>query len=151
MPLAWSQTLSMGVAELDDQHRETITRLRLLGDALGADHRQATTRAMADLVRCVARHFRAEERWMRSHGYPRLLSHARAHELGLEALRQAERLLAASGPGERFLELVERSARWLDVHLRAEDLALGNFIREGAAAPPAPPAPARRRLSARAG
>ena len=37
----------------------------------------------------------------------------------------------------RFQELLERSARWLDVHLRSEDLALGNFVREGQPAPKA--------------
>ena len=133
MPLAWDSTLSVNVDVLDAQHRETITRLRLLGEALGGDQHQATVRAMADLIRCVDHHFRAEEFFMRSQGYPRLTSHTRAHEVGLEALRSAERHLASSGPGERFQELVERSARWLDVHLRSEDLALGNFVREGPA------------------
>ncbi|HVO20612.1 MAG TPA: hemerythrin domain-containing protein [Anaeromyxobacter sp.] len=148
MPLAWNETLSVNVDELDQQHREIITRLRLLGDALGADRRQSSTRGMAELVRCVAHHFRAEERFMRSRDYPRLGSHAQAHQVGLEALRSAERLLLASGPGERFRELVERSARWLDVHLRSEDLALGNFVRDGSAPPPAP---AGKGLAVRAG
>jgi len=138
MPLAWNKTLSVNVEELDEQHREIITRLRLLGDALGADRRQASTQGMAELVRCVSRHFRTEEHFMRSRGYPRLGSHARAHQVGFEALRSAERLLSASGPGERFRELVERSARWLDVHLRSEDLALGNFVRDGSTPLPAP-------------
>jgi len=135
MPLVWDSTLSVSVGVLDDQHRETITRLRLLGEALGADQRQAATAAMSELVRCVVHHFETEERFMRSRGYPRLSSHARAHQVGLEALRLAERHLAASGPGERFQELVERSARWLDVHLRSEDLALGNFVRESSPQP----------------
>jgi hemerythrin len=142
MPLSWTKSLSVGVKELDLQHRETITRLRLLGEALGGDRPQAATRAMTDLVRCVSHHFRAEERWMRSHDYPRLASHARAHEVGLEAMAHAQRLLTEDGPSDRFQELLERSARWLDVHLRSEDLTLGNFVREGGDRPPA----VRRRL-----
>jgi hemerythrin len=135
MTLAWDRSLSMGVDELDDQHREIITRMRVLGDAIGADQREAMVRAASELVRCVSRHFRIEERCMRVRGYPRLSSHAQVHELGLQALSGAVRLCALEGPSERFLEQVERSARWLDVHLRSEDLALGNFLRDHAPAP----------------
>jgi hemerythrin len=148
MPLVWNRALSVGIAEIDQQQRETITRLRLLGDALGADRPQVATRAMADLVRCVARHFRTEERWMRDHDYPRVDLHARAHMLGIEALTRAERILLSAGPGGRFQELLVRSARWFDVHLRSEDLALGNFVRGASAGPVAP---LRRRQPARAG
>ena len=135
MPLAWDRTLSMGVDELDDQHREIITRMRVLGDAIGADERETMVRAAAELVRCVSRHFRLEERCMRIRGYPRLGSHAQVHDLGLQALGRAAQLCALEGASERFLEQVERSARWLDVHLRSEDLALGNYLRDHAAGP----------------
>jgi hemerythrin len=135
MPIAWDRSMSMGVDELDDQHREIITRMRVLGDAIGADQREAMVRAVSELVRCVSKHFRIEERCMRLRGYPRLGSHSQVHDLGLQALGRAAQLCALEGASERFLEQVERSARWLDVHLRSEDLALGNYLRGHAARP----------------
>ncbi len=64
---------------------------------------------------------------MRGQGYPHLETHAHAHQLGLATLERAGQVLAEAGPNQHFLDLVERTARWIDVHLRSEDLRLGMF------------------------
>ena len=127
MPLAWEKSLSVGVPELDAQHREIIARLRMLGEAIGLDRRGATAETLRGLLECLALHFEAEERFMREQAHPHLRAHSRAHKLGMETLERAAQLLADDGPTARFLELTERSARWLEVHLRSEDLRLGMF------------------------
>lgn len=134
MPVVWDKSLGVGIPEFDEQHRAIQTRLRLLGDALGAGHADAAREALADVVAALQAHFEREERWMSTHAYPHQGSHLRAHQLGLATFERAARAFAEDGPGERFLELLERSARWLDIHLRAEDLRMGIF-REAATRP----------------
>lgn len=127
MPLAWDKSLSVGVAELDAQHREIIARLKMLGEAIGSERREAAAETLRGLIACLVFHFESEERFMRQRSYPHLPAHARAHKLGLEVLERAAKVYAEGGTEGRFLELMERSARWIEVHLRSEDLRLGMF------------------------
>lgn len=142
MPLQWDESLSVGVKELDAQHREILTCLRSLGDAIGGGRRNAVAAGLTALHGMVASHFATEQRWMEAHGYPHRDAHVRAHEIGLESLRLAVQAHGRGGLDERFLELVERAARWLEIHLRAEDLRMGMFQgaqREQVAAPESTP------------
>jgi len=125
MPLAWDPQYAIGDAALDAQHREIILRLRWLGDAIGGEEPERAGTALHELAELVRSHFADEERWMAKRGYPHLARHAESHGACLESLALAVRLHAEAGMSERFVEVIERVARWLDVHLRSEDLRLG--------------------------
>jgi hemerythrin-like metal-binding protein len=127
MPLAWDRSMSVGVEEFDAHHREVNARTKMLGDAIGSGQREAAAEILRGLITILAAHHEDEERWMRARNYPRLTAHARAHQLGMETLERAARALADGCDNPRFLDLVERTARWLDVHLRSEDLRMGRF------------------------
>jgi hemerythrin len=127
MPLAWDRSMSVGVKEVDAQHRELLGRMRMLGDAIGSGQRAAATEILQELIVSLAAHHAFEEHWMRVRSYPRLTDHVRGHQLGMETLQRAAQALADGCESPRFLDLVERTARWLDVHLRSEDLRMGRF------------------------
>ncbi len=130
MPLAWDGSLSVGVEELDANHREINARTKMLGEAIGSGRAEAAAEVLRGLITSLATHHVEEERWMRERSYPRLEAHARAHQLGLETLERAALALAEGCDSPRFLDLMERTARWLDVHLRSEDLRMGMFNEE---------------------
>lgn len=127
MPLAWDRSLSVGVEEFDAHHREVNARTKMLGEAIGSGQRAAAAEILQGLITTLAAHHHEEERWMRTRNYPRLAAHLRAHQLGMETLERAARALADGCDNPRFLDLVERTARWIDVHLRSEDLRMGRF------------------------
>jgi hemerythrin-like metal-binding protein len=114
----------VGEPRLDAQHREIIVRLRLLGEAIGAEQPEGVAAALADLSAVVREHFADEERYMAELGYAHRATHAEAHAACLKSLDAAVRYHADGGASERFLDVLERVARWLDVHLRSEDLRL---------------------------
>jgi hemerythrin-like metal-binding protein len=133
VPVHWDPSYSIGIELFDIQHQAMIRRQRRLGEAIGSERPAAVALELLLLQRDTVRHFRAEERWMAENCYPEAAEHERAHRVCLEALEAAVRRHAASGVCERFLELLERVTRWLDVHLSAEDLRLGTFYAKLAA------------------
>ncbi len=139
MPTTWDDSLSVGVPELDREHEEIMRRLDALGEAIGAGRAHAVGAELKALQEVVTAHFVEEERWMEAERYPHRASHARAHRTGLEALGRAVQAYQRGGVDFRFLDLVERAARWLDVHLRAADLRMGMY--QGIEQLPAPARP----------
>ncbi|MGC4001139.1 MAG: hemerythrin domain-containing protein [Anaeromyxobacter sp.] len=126
-PLEWDEAYSLGIEEIDAQHRTLIRRLRRLGEAIGAERPVETGKELRYLRQLVCEHFEDEERWMEEAGYPGCAEHERSHRAAEALLDQARRLLAETGLSLRFVSVVEEAARWLDEHLRTDDLKLGRF------------------------
>jgi hypothetical protein len=80
---------------------------------------------------------------MEGERYPGQAEHVRAHLACTDSLDRALRAYDATGVSPHFLDVIERVARWLDVHLRSEDLRLGRFqaAQSGRSRSPAAPAP----------
>jgi hemerythrin len=130
MPLEWDPEYAVGHAGLDAQHSEIIQGLGRLGDAIGSEQAERISVALGELDQLLRTHFADEERWMTAQGYPRRAAHLEGHAACLESLVTAVRLHAEGGASERFVDVIERVARWLDVHLRSEDLRLGRHGQE---------------------
>ncbi len=125
MRLEWDEGLSVGVEEIDVQHRQVIRRLRRMME-FAAEGKTAELRtSLRFLDRYVAEHFAHEERWMAEHGYPGALDHQRAHAALLDAMQSARR--AVDEGGEDGLAPAARIASTVEEHMRTEDLRLGQF------------------------
>jgi hemerythrin len=133
MPTEWDSEYGTGVEDIDAQHREINSRMRWLGEAIGAERTERIGPELGALALLLTAHFRGEERWMRETGYAGLAEHARAHRACADSMDRALRAYEAAGVTPHFLDVIERVARWLDIHLRAEDLRFGRFA-AGAAA-----------------
>lgn len=76
MTIGWRDDLLTGVAEVDDQHKELFRRF---GELLTACNQgkggEEVLRLISFLDDYVVKHFTAEERIMRQHGYPDYLEH----------------------------------------------------------------------------
>jgi hemerythrin-like metal-binding protein len=99
-PFKWVSAYSVGVPELDDQHKREFA----LVDATVAFFRESPDASgprpvVEELFAYAREHFRTEERLMAEAGYPRLIEHRHEHErltATLEVLRRrADRLKAA--------------------------------------------------------
>jgi len=130
LALPWNESLSVGVAEIDAQHRELFGRVdRLLEASLRSDWSEVGP-LLAFLRDYAAVHFEAEERLMLEHRYPGYHLHKAEHDRFARGLRAMEAELAASGPTGDLARRVERSvAEWLRDHVYLTDTALGRFVR----------------------
>ena len=79
--MVWSDSLSVGIDQIDLQHMRLVEILSTLHEAmLRGSHKQDLTRVMADLLSYTRYHFSFEEKLMVVAGYPGLQEHQRKHQ-----------------------------------------------------------------------
>ena len=139
--LRWDDGLSLGVAEIDDQHKALLGHCNELVEAIRQGRgAQVLGKTLARLRDYTATHFAAEERYMERIGYPELAAHRAAHEGMVRRVKEFQRRIyqhAAPAPAEvrGFLK------DWLITHILGTDLKIAAFLKTRAAAPQeAPPA-----------
>ena len=125
--LLWSQTLSVEVKEVDDDHRRLVDLFNMLNHAVndGSDARYIGI-VMEELVNCTAWHFSHEERLMLEHGYPGLEAHRQEHLDLMDTVRDLQREILRTGRLEEAeFEVLEQ---WLTGHILADDMKFGEFL-----------------------
>lgn len=134
MAYEWDPALSVGVEEIDVQHRQILRRLQQVGAALTAGRWGAVHSEVRFLERYLGDHCAEEERWMAANGYPGAPDHERAHRAGAglaAAVRDAAAQAVAPGADPAYRaevgKLVHALGAWLDAHLRTDDARLGRY------------------------
>ncbi len=129
MGLQWTHALSVGVEQIDEQHRELFRRVDRLLDAMIANDRAEGMRLVAFLREYVQLHFSAEEALMHARNYPGLADHATEHAAFSADLDSLAGEFLAQGPTAALvLELERRVCGWLRDHVSLRDVALGRFL-----------------------
>ncbi|MBL7077268.1 MAG: hemerythrin family protein [Kiritimatiellae bacterium] len=128
--LEWDNSLSVGVEEIDAQHRTWIDRFNKVVEAV-SDRRGATeiSKTLGFLVDYTEEHFGTEEARMAETGYPDMPAHRDRHDdirLTLNGLVEDFR---EDGPTEELAGDVETFlGNWLIKHIREVDMKLGAFL-----------------------
>jgi hemerythrin len=128
MPLEWSPSLSIGVEEIDAQHRELFRRAGRLLQEIRSGDREEIVELVDYLHRYAVTHFGAEESAMRDAGYPGYDRHKAEHDRFIEdlleiAVENEERGSASVAP-----RLEEWLGGWLRDHVSRTDGELGRFL-----------------------
>jgi hemerythrin len=126
--IVWSSILSVGVAEIDDDHRRLIGLFNELNRAVAAGESAGYLAAtLEELINCTVWHFSHEERLMLKHGFPGIEPHKAAHRELIEAVRELQAKLAQSGHAVTQDEILYLD-RWLTEHILTVDQGLGAFL-----------------------
>jgi len=129
MALQWTSTLSVGVPEIDEQHRELFRRVDRLLDAVLHHDRSEVGQLLAYLQGFVVEHFAAEERLMAEVEYPEAERHVREHRDFAAALAELGAEFAATGATAGVVfKLEQQTVGWLRDHVYFTDVALGRFV-----------------------
>ncbi|HOB34254.1 MAG: hemerythrin family protein [Firmicutes bacterium] len=131
MAIQWTDSLSVGVTEIDNQHKELFRQINVLIDAChkgkGAE---AVGETLVFLDRYARMHFSTEEGYMERYQYPGLDVHRRQHQEFMDNLAEIRKRFEAEGPGVHIVVITNRIlAGWLNTHIRRSDKALGDYIR----------------------
>ncbi len=122
--MPWSQELVLGIASMNEQHRELVDRINALHVELGrpAPDAQTLGRGLEDLVDAAMNHFIAEEELLTRHGDAQAGAHTQAHsgETGklVELLDQVHADPAALQPAH-----LAALKDWLTQHIQGDDRA----------------------------
>jgi len=126
--LVWSEILSVGVAEIDEDHRKLVNIFNVLNHSVseGASPEYLAA-TLEELINCTVWHFSHEERLMLKYRYAEIDEHKAEHrELIKSAKELQQKLLQADKPvANEHIEFLER---WLTEHILTTDLRLGSRL-----------------------
>ena len=119
--IEWSSELSIGIEEIDSQHKVLVDLLNQLHAAILHHHgSQETLHVLDELVDYTRIHFAVEESLLRILDYPDYESHKAKHEKLIEQVQQFRQRLTEQGRASTF-ELLHFLKQWLTVHILESD------------------------------
>jgi len=122
--IAWQAEFSIGVDEIDSQHRKLIELVASMDSSDGVRNEEA----LDEVLSYASTHFADEEAFMAQIGYPDLPVHRIEHKLLTRILAAHRREFEA---GKTDLETFKRFVfRWVVDHVVADDKRMGLFVRE---------------------
>jgi len=125
--LVWGEILSVGVDEIDDDHRKLVDLFNMLSHSLTEGAAKEYLNAVLDeLVHCTTWHFSHEERLMIQYGYKGFAEHRAEHEELLRSVRKLQHVIQAGKDIDtKDIEFLEQ---WLTGHIFSTDMKLGSFL-----------------------
>lgn len=128
--IEWNNDLSVGVQEIDDDHKKVIEYYNELFTAcfcgMGPAVVHETLKKLIEYTKC---HFQREEGLMEKEGYPGLAEQRHEHE---ELIRKVEAIQkkAESTPDDEFSnDVLGFIDSWIRNHILGLDLDLARYIR----------------------
>ena len=122
--IKWRDEFSVGIEEVDHEHREMIELINGLHDVmqLGADQVQVVD-LLGEIYAQIASHFALEEKMMRETHYPDYAIHKEDHETLLDDLRDIMDDVEDDGTFDA-LQLSNDLNRWFSDHFAEFDAKL---------------------------
>jgi hemerythrin len=130
--VAWTPRLSVGVAEIDAQHRELYRRVDDFLRAVAERRARTELHPLVRFLTAYAReHFATEQQMMELSEYTGMGDHMAEHQWFEEEYgRLVEQLDRDGATSEISAGLVALLTRWLDHHLETTDRALGQHLEQ---------------------
>lgn len=126
--IRWDESLNVGVAEIDEQHRRLFAladTLRAMREACLAPHEMLA--AVEEFCDYTRHHFATEERYMDAYEYAGMDAHIQEHmRCSLRAVDFLGQCLADDPQlCEDFPAFLKS---WLEAHVRGTDMGLGAYL-----------------------
>jgi hemerythrin len=128
--MEWTHDLSVGVEEIDSQHKELIARVNSFFDAMksGGSH-ERVLEMLSFLESYVAKHFGDEEALQLRYNYPGYTAHKKLHQEFKQTVKELRGEIE-----KRFTPATQSMVgmtltSWLVLHITKEDKAIGAYIR----------------------
>ena len=130
MSIEWSDAYSIGIDDIDAQHKMFFGFVRGL-----SDHARETepgfSERMLFLKQYALEHFDAEEKFMEQHGYPDFISHCQLHVDFIKRYSDLMKEIGESGETpDSEQKIFEMSRDWLIAHITKVDTQYAEYIRK---------------------
>jgi hemerythrin len=130
MPYNWTDDWAMGIASLDEQHKELIKEVNDLIEACSSGQGRAKLHdTMKMLSDYTVKHFKFEEGLQQKHGYPGYEAHKKLHEDFKVTVAELAKALDEEGASISLLGKVNSNiGSWLVSHILFEDKKIAAHI-----------------------
>ena len=120
--MEWTERMSVGVAQFDDEHKKLIVLINDLFDAVQAGRgRQALGSILDDLVSYTKTHFAHEEHHLKKTGFPGFDAHKREHDALTKQVIDIQRKYQTGATAMLSMEVMSFLKNWLVNHIQGTD------------------------------
>ena len=130
--IEWSDSLSTGINEIDEQHKMLIQRLNILLEATENMWGEAEiAKTLEFMIDYADFHFSSEEKHMKEQEYPELNEQQKQHQEFKGMLKNIVEDFEEEGPTRALTTSINTFlASWLKKHIKESDLKFGDFLRD---------------------
>lgn len=126
--IAWSNMLSTGISEQDNQHKKLIDLINQLNDAMLAGHAaDVQGKVLTELVNYTVSHFGYEEKLMAQHSYEDTPAHKAEHAKFVQTAGDLKKKFD-SGNAAITSDIMNFLRDWLTNHIMKTDKRLGQAL-----------------------
>ncbi len=128
----WTDSLSIDVGLIDEQHKTLIERLNSVATAVEAhEGEREIGKTLAFLSEYTDYHFTEEEKYMEQTGYPGLDEQKIKHAEFVITLKDLEQDFYEDGSTKQISEAINTLLfTWLTKHIKVLDKQFGHFLKE---------------------
>ncbi|OGQ99656.1 MAG: hemerythrin [Deltaproteobacteria bacterium RIFOXYD12_FULL_55_16] len=126
--LTWQDRYSVGIGQIDDQHKQLINMINELNDAmLTGKGKNVLMTVLNKLAEYCVSHFAVEEKLFDVHVYPETADHKEKHH---KMTTKVKALIGEvqSGKSTISIEVMNFLKNWLDKHIMETDKKYGPYL-----------------------
>lgn len=127
--IKWTDELSVGVAEMDQQHQKLLSMInRLISEQKVLSTPETIAQLITEMTDYAEEHFRAEEFLLSEYGYEDIDMQVDQHEAFIADIQN---FIDASDVGANILSkaLLDYLKQWLVQHILEEDMKYKGFFK----------------------
>ncbi|WP_320175198.1 bacteriohemerythrin [Maridesulfovibrio sp.] len=127
--LKWSDSLSVGVIEIDEQHKGLVSMVNHVYDLLisGESDQPHVIEVIEGMRRYSVDHFGTEEKYMDEFEYPEAPAHKLKHQEFINKVKEVESG-CVDGTCVLTMDILNYLSDWLVTHISDTDKKLGEFL-----------------------
>lgn len=127
--MLWIDAYSVGVAEIDQQHKKLIDLINQLNTAMAKGQGKKTSgKILEDLIRYCSSHFKTEEKLFDQYGYPDADEHKAKHKKMTEKVLSLQKQFQ-QGKITITFDVMDFLQKWLDKHILGTDKKYAPFLK----------------------
>jgi hemerythrin len=128
--ITWNDSLSVNVAEMDQQHKKLVALINELNDAMSVGKgKDVLEKIVNDLATYITVHFRAEEKYFAQFRYPDTFNHRIEHVAFAKKVADFKDGFEA-GRLPLSVEVMKFLSDWLRKHIMGTDRKYSQFFNE---------------------
>lgn len=132
MGIEWRESLSIGVDEIDNQHKQLLSHFNQLLKACESGKGRGELKKLLDFLdKYSIKHFKDEESIQRLRKYPGYAAHKLEHESFIARLNDLKQEISTEGIAlHHVMETNNLLLKWLTHHISTVDAQLGMFLKK---------------------
>jgi len=131
MTLNWDDSLLVGNAEIDDDHRQIFEHFEKLSLACQEGSGEEVLKDLLKFLdEYVTQHFSYEEAFMADNNYPKLAEQQALHAYFLQSVTELQGMdMKDTDPHKLSIIIYRKLILWFTQHIKKSDQELVNYIR----------------------